>query len=104
MIDFEKVFEGWWDKDLPVSEETISIFQERISHTLPKDYLDFLRWSNGGEGDTGEMYFAFGNDGSSFLVFDKNNNICRTPFGSPFDDMIEELAPNFMRFLEKLKL
>jgi hypothetical protein len=37
----------------------IKKIEEKLGKVFPKDYVDFLLWSNGGEGETGENYISF---------------------------------------------
>lgn len=39
-----------WDREPPADERAIEAFVEQSGLDLPPDYLDFLRFSNGGEG------------------------------------------------------
>jgi hypothetical protein len=99
-----------------------------MGNKLPKEYLEFLEWSNGGEGDTGSNYFtlwksdelkslndgydiegflpgavAIGDDGPNLLFLDANQQVCRTPYGYGADDMIEVLAGGFSEFCGRIK-
>ena len=124
LVDFEK--NGF------VSEEIVSEILEQVDFLLPKDYVDFMTESNGGEGEIGENswlclfpieeliitnknytllmeqipeYFLFGKDAADTgYAFNKPNGTIHS-FGlmSNFKtDPIEFCGNNFTEFIEYL--
>lgn len=62
VIEKLKQTKGWYKAPSASSNEIEQLKEEvyrYIGHTLPEEYLDFLKWSNGGEGLIGKMYVAF---------------------------------------------
>lgn len=128
MKSYSNIFEGWWHANPPISPAVKTSLVNGVGRKLPDDYLEFLGWSNGGEGDTGLNYFtlwkaeelvslsegyeiesflpgsiAIGDDGPNLLFVDTNEQICRTPYGYGADDMVEVLAPGFSEFCSRIK-
>ncbi|PTY01870.1 hypothetical protein DB346_10455 [Verrucomicrobia bacterium LW23] len=54
----QSYFSGSWHKKSPASEIDIAALQKVIPIRLPGEYLKFLRWSNGGEGEFSETYLT----------------------------------------------
>jgi hypothetical protein len=128
MNDYSTFFNGWWHANPPLSPSTKTSFSSEVGRRVPDEYLEFLEWSNGGQGDTGLNYFtlwkgeelqslnkgydiesflpgclAIGNDGPNFLFMDTQDRICRTPYGYGKDDMVEVLASSFSDFCRRIK-
>jgi hypothetical protein len=109
-----------WDRENPASTDSIESLVSRSGLKLPKDYLDFLRMSNGGEGELpvdpywfqiwpaeevlehNEGYqvstnvpgfFAFGsNGGGELLAFDTREHVSWPVYMIPFVPMDESDA------------
>jgi len=109
-----------WDRESPASSESIEDFVSKSGLNLPGDYLEFLRLSNGGEGELpvdpywfqiwpaedvlehNEEYqvkeilpgfFAFGsNGGGEMLAFDIRNQGSWRVYMIPFIPMDESDA------------
>ena len=47
-----------WNSNKETNLDDISIVEERLHIVFPEDYLEFLKWSNGGEGYIGENYVS----------------------------------------------
>ena len=107
-------------------------FQEKTGIELPSDYIEFLKYANGGEGFIGENSYCmlwklgeltelnsayeakeyapglllFGsNGGGEAYAFDTEASpwrIVQVPFVGMSRDLIEVLAPNFNDFLKYL--
>ncbi|RYD23532.1 MAG: SMI1/KNR4 family protein [Verrucomicrobiaceae bacterium] len=128
MNNYEIIFKDWWYANPPISLAAKAALLDLMGGKLPHDYLDFLEWSDGGEGDTGVIYItlwksedlqrlnegydiegflpgsiAIGDDGPNFIFFDVEKQICRTPFGYGRDDLVEVLAPGFAEFCNRIK-
>jgi len=128
MRDYLETFDRWWHSNPPVDLVSMATTLEKINNVLPKDYLDFLKWSNGGEGDTGSNHFtfwkieelqdlnliydiesflpgavAFGDDGSNIIFLSSDSKVGRTPYGYGADDMVEMLAKDFSEFILNIK-
>lgn len=54
----ELVREKWFGK-APANENTIAEVESQLAVTLPRDYVELLLWSNGGEAKIGSAYFQF---------------------------------------------
>ena len=46
-----------WHPDPPATPDQISVAERVIGRRLPEDYRRLLLWSNGGEGQVGDLYF-----------------------------------------------
>ena len=53
--DLEKI---GWNSNKETNLDDISIVEERLHIVFPEDYLEFLKWSNGGEGYIGKNYVS----------------------------------------------
>ena len=47
-----------WNSNKETNLNDISIVEERLHIVFPEDYLEFLKWSNGGEGYIGKNYVS----------------------------------------------
>jgi hypothetical protein len=47
-----------WRPNSPASEAAIEALQVMLSFQLSEEYLDLLRWANGGEGQIGNVYLS----------------------------------------------
>jgi SMI1 / KNR4 family (SUKH-1) len=47
-----------WNSNSGVDLKKISATEKSLNITFPKDYITFLMWSNGGEGNIGENYIS----------------------------------------------
>ena len=54
--DLEK---AGWNSNKGANLNDIGIAQKQLHIAFPEDYLEFLKWSNGGEGYIGENYISF---------------------------------------------
>lgn len=120
-----------FNKRLPASLEQIAAFSTTSGLTLPQDYTDFLKQSNGGEGIIGANAYLilftvdelaslnkayhvedyapglliFGSDGGgeafAFNVGD-SMRVIRVPFVGMDSSNVEPLANNFTAFIEYL--
>ena len=54
--DLEK---GGWNSNKGANLNNIGIAQKQLHIAFPEDYLEFLKWNNGGEGYIGENYISF---------------------------------------------
>ena len=54
--DLEK---AGWNSNKGANLNDIGIAQKQLHIVFPEDYLEFLKWSNGGEGYIGENYISF---------------------------------------------
>ena len=48
-----------WNSNKGANLNDIGIAQKQLHIVFPEDYLEFLKWSNGGEGYIGENYISF---------------------------------------------
>ena len=48
-----------WNSNKETNLNDIGIVEEQLHIVFPEDYLEFLKWSNGGEGYVGENYISF---------------------------------------------
>ncbi len=48
-----------WNSNKGANLNDIDIAQKQLHIAFPDDYLEFLKWSNGGEGCIGENYISF---------------------------------------------
>ena len=48
-----------WNSNKETNLNDIVIVEEQLHIVFPEDYLEFLKWSNGGEGYIGENYISF---------------------------------------------
>lgn len=48
-----------WNSNKGANLNDIDIAQKQLHIAFPDDYLEFLKWSNGGEGYIGENYISF---------------------------------------------
>ena len=59
----EKYYKGLrkagWNSNKGANLNDIGIAQKQLHIAFPEDYLEFLKWSNGGEGYIGENYISF---------------------------------------------
>lgn len=58
MTDWPKVTGGKLRKRAPASAADIAQLEASLNVNLPADYKAFLLWSNGGDGDFGDLYLA----------------------------------------------
>ena len=53
---------GEWHKEAPASDGDVTKIQAEVrlfvGHSIPEDYISFLRWANGGEGTIGGVYVS----------------------------------------------
>ena len=54
--DLEKI---GWNSNKETNLNDIGIVEKQLHIAFPEDYLEFLKWSNGGEGYIGENYISF---------------------------------------------
>lgn len=47
-----------WNADPGADLTNISIIEKALNTTFSKDYITFLQWSNGGEGNIGDNYIS----------------------------------------------
>ena len=47
-----------WNSNKETNLNDIGIVEEQLHIVFPEDYLEFLKWSNGGEGYIGENYVS----------------------------------------------
>ena len=123
-------FLGKFSLEPAVSEKALTEFLSKNASTIPSDYLDFIRYSNGGEGPIGNNYLSlwqvedivkmneeyetdlyapgyliFGSDGGgSAFAFDKKDGaIVSFQFiGMLVDDKPILMGKTFAEFLEAL--
>jgi hypothetical protein len=116
----------------PVSDSEIKAFELKSSLNLPRDYVDFLKTANGGEGFVGEHSYLIlwkleqilefnvayevheyapglvliGSDGGGeAFAFDTNVSpwpVVQIPFVGMDHELAQVIAPNFVSFLEFL--
>ena len=48
-----------WNSNKEKNLNDIGIVEKQLHIAFPEDYLEFLKWSNGGEGYVGENYISF---------------------------------------------
>ena len=48
-----------WNSNKGANLNDIGIAQKQLHIAFPEDYLEFLKWNNGGEGYIGENYISF---------------------------------------------
>jgi SMI1 / KNR4 family protein len=48
-----------WNSNKGTNLNDIGIVEKQLHIAFPEDYLEFLKWSNGGEGYIGENYISF---------------------------------------------
>ena len=48
-----------WNSNKGKNLNDIGIVEKQLHIAFPEDYLEFLKWSNGGEGYIGENYISF---------------------------------------------
>ena len=48
-----------WNSNKGTNLNDIGIVEKQLHIAFPEDYLEFLKWSNGGEGYVGENYISF---------------------------------------------
>ena len=48
-----------WNSNKGKNLNDIGIVEKQLHIAFPEDYLEFLKWSNGGEGYVGENYISF---------------------------------------------
>ncbi|MFC2498495.1 SMI1/KNR4 family protein [Capnocytophaga granulosa] len=53
--DLEKI---GWNSNKETNLNDIGIVEEQLHIVFPEDYLEFLKWSNGGEGYIGKNYVS----------------------------------------------
>ena len=116
-----------WYPEPPSSLDEVNALQAGANFTLPADYLNFLRVSNGGEGgeEAGSKWlnlwhtqevialnkdyqvqkylpamWGFGSDGGGTLfAFDADNKICSVPFGDFGTESVLVVASDFASFI-----
>ena len=75
-----------WGRELPATEEVVANLVAASTFELPEDYLNFLRCSNGGEGELGVQP-------GWFQIWRAEDVII---FGSDFE--VPQYAPGFFAF------
>jgi cell wall assembly regulator SMI1 len=129
--DFEEILEDFSGND-PVAKNVLSAIETKLEKTLPADYKELLKISNGGEGSFGKEYLmiwaveelveynqqyevekyapgllVFGsNGGGEAYAFDCRSGqfggIVKVPFVGMDLKYVRALAPTFIDFLRRL--
>lgn len=130
MINWNKILpDELWYRRPPL--EGIEATLKESGIVFPNDYIDYMKWSDGGEGDLSEylyvslweakelfdpnvgyepikslpMLFCFGDDGPHFYAFDRSDNmkVVRVPMGDTHPSMVEFVSDTFLEMLEEVK-
>jgi hypothetical protein len=130
-VNWNDVFHSPWIRNPSASDSALEALVATASFPLPAEYLDLLRWSNGGEGPIGEVYFTLwgaedvlglnegykfgealrdvfvvGDDSAHFyaLVFDQavGSEAVRFPVGFIHPSAIDVRRPNLSTLLIQL--
>ncbi|PFW67112.1 SMI1/KNR4 family protein, partial [Bacillus sp. AFS075960] len=58
MTNFPTLLGVGYQKNAPSTPAEIATLETTLGVSLPLDYKDFLTWSNGGEGQVGDLYLS----------------------------------------------
>jgi hypothetical protein len=126
-MTWSSIFRPPWIASTPATEESIQSIAKAAA-PLPKEYVELLQWSNGGEGPLGEVYFslwpaedvvkrnegyeigrvfpnaiAIGDDSSHFYAFEFDQmEAIRFPIGYMHPSAINARLPSLKLMMTKL--
>ncbi|MGJ7033326.1 SMI1/KNR4 family protein [Niabella hirudinis] len=125
----KKIASGW-DKNPGATAASVKQTEDQLNIRFPEDYVTFLLWSNGGEGNIGENYIslwkqediailnreykipeylsnlriAIGTDGGGICFgfdFTKDAAIFTCPLGDLDPDVANQVSASFKDFIER---
>ncbi|AIO75514.1 TPA: SMI1/KNR4 family protein [Burkholderia multivorans] len=125
MTNFPTLFGVGYQKNAPSTPAEIATLETTLGISLPLDYKDFLTWSNGGEGQVGDLYLSMwtieqvielnalysittrmgkgfvgiGTDGGDYcfaLDLRRNEHFVVVPLGALADEEVKPLAGNLV--------
>ncbi len=130
MNRWSSILSSPWTPNPPASEAALEVLQASVPFQLSGEYMDLLRWANGGAGWVGEVYlsiwpveavarlnegylistnlptvFVIGDDSSHFYGFDHarpNPEVVRFPVGFVHPAGINVRDPSLERVLYAL--
>ncbi|WP_246797611.1 SMI1/KNR4 family protein [Burkholderia perseverans] len=132
MMDFPKIFGEKFKKNDSSALLDIERLESVIGTSLPSDYKDFLLWSDGGEGEVGDLYLSMwtlsqlsdlnslylidkrmsakflgiGTDGGDYCFALDLRGGCEfvvVPLGALADDEVRRLDNSFVPGVEKIR-
>ncbi|WP_080937127.1 SMI1/KNR4 family protein [Burkholderia plantarii] len=132
MMDFSNIFGRKFKKNDSSALSDIEKLESLIGISLPSDYKDFLLWSDGGEGEVGDLYLSMwtlnqlndlnslysidkrmgakflgiGTDGGDYcfaLDLRKKGEFVVVPLGALGDDEIKKIDNSFSSGVEKIR-